>query len=288
MRVLVFLTPILLLLSFIPNATANSPAAKPNREYLSLIDTADNYVRRENWTLAEEYLIKALKLQPAHPTNSLLFTNLGICKLNQSKPHEALQYFEIAEVKSPESPKILLNKARTLVLLDRNREAVSLLNTIIKKDSINSDALLLRGNLLLLANDYNGAVRDYERLSTIISPDPQLLSSLAHGYANINESAKAAKTYEEALLKEHPSTVDQAAALFYISIDNIERAKEIINRSIRKNPNEGNLYMIRAIIHEILYQNSDAEIDKKIAMAKGTDLKDFDQYLPTELKRKRK
>ena len=59
-----------------PPMTASSP------RYLALVDSADNYIKRERWTDAEQTLLSALRLEPGNFTNSLLLSNLGVVRTN--------------------------------------------------------------------------------------------------------------------------------------------------------------------------------------------------------------
>ena len=69
--------------------------------YIQYVDSADNYIKRENWEAAERMTIAALRLKPANKLNYLLWSNLGDIRTRQQNYEGALEAFEIALASAP-------------------------------------------------------------------------------------------------------------------------------------------------------------------------------------------
>ena len=79
--------------------------------YIQYVDSADNYIKRENWEAAERMTIAALRLKPANKLNYLLWSNLGDIRTRQQNYEGALEAFEIALASAPRKELILNNRA---------------------------------------------------------------------------------------------------------------------------------------------------------------------------------
>lgn len=279
-----FITYICILFSSNIHAFYSSENSQQNNlnpsPYLQYIDSADHYISKEKWELAEKYILKALRNQPANPTNTLLFTNLGICQLNLNRPSDALRSLEIAAIKAPSSTKVLLNKARALYLLNNREDALIDLNNAISKDSLNADILRLRGSILQQKGSYEEAANDFKTMTAIQPDNAWAWASLGSCLAQLENHKDARNAFSKAISLSNEPEIYQATALYYITQNDFLYAKEIITTAISKFPHQGELYLVRALIHLNQFQHSDAELDKKTALSNGVSQEILNRWFP--------
>ena len=62
-----------------------------SQTYQELCDRAITYTEQDSLPQAEDYIRRALKLEPANPHNALLFSNLGTIQRRQRQYEQALE-----------------------------------------------------------------------------------------------------------------------------------------------------------------------------------------------------
>ena len=112
-----------------------SGAQTLTRTYVEYADSADRYIRNENWVDAERMIVNALRLEPANKSNYLLWSNLGIVRDRIGNTEGALQAFDIGLASAPRSTVLLANRAYTLMKTGRDKEALRDLDLALELDS---------------------------------------------------------------------------------------------------------------------------------------------------------
>lgn len=249
-------------------------------QYLALVDSADNYIKREQWMKAEHTIISALRLEPANRSNSLLFSNLGVVRTEQGKFNDALEAFGLGLSIAPESKEILNNRARTLMLMNDYGSALSDLSESLKMDSIQEWPLQMRGLLRINANDTTGAKHDFLLLARNFHKNDCAFTGLAKIAEWEGNYDDALKYYNEAIIiKDDPDTRSERIML-KIKTDKYSDASQDIKESIDRYPQEPVFYMLRGYLHRLNYRYEEAEADKKIAINKGADPQFVEQFIP--------
>ena len=252
----------------------------PSPSYESLIDSADNAIKSEDWNKAISFYQEALKLNPGSPLNSKLFVNLGICFTKLNKYPEALQSYEIAIIKEPQNPDFLYKRAITLLLTGDDKNALYDLDKAIEIDSLSIDSRRLRGQIMLKYNELEKALEDF---NIIYKADP----NEPWGAAGLGEIAYLRSDYKEAVsfltkaleLEENPDFRISLISTF-LQLNLLQEAEGLIRESILLYPTSGEFYVMRGRLHKILHQNREVEQDKKIAIQYGIDPQIIEQYLP--------
>lgn len=266
--------------------TQNTKTDK-NSRYMLLADSATRFMEKEQWEDARRCLIEALKLNPASPVNPMLFSNLGICQSNIGDYASALQSYEIALIRQPNSTSILLNRARTHLMQSKEKEALRDLDKILEVDSTRIEARRLRSTLRMKQGDYAGALKDITNLSTVLPEDPWLHAAKGQCLATMGDNEAASREFTEALKHEPDVETMLAAIMYYLTTDDYQNAEETIFQALKQFPREGGLYLMRAVLHKKRFQNEEAEIDKKIAAKYGVDCQIIDSYFPSDPPMKR-
>lgn len=255
-------------------------AAESSPLYIALADSADMFIKNERWDAAEQTIIKALRLEPANFSNSLLFSNLGIVRTNRGEYQSALEAFELGLAIAPGSAVIRNNRAMTYIMMRDYDNALLDLDKSLDIDSIQDWPLQMRGMLRVRKNDLDGAQADFSRL---IKLNPFSHTAM-EGLGNIEEAKgnfdDAIKYYDEAIkLYDNPET-RSARILAKINSDRFSEAAEDIHQSISKYPEYADFYIWRGYLHRLNYRNDEAEADKKNAIIKGADPQYVQQFIP--------
>lgn len=252
--------------------------------YEALIDSAENLTKDNCWDQAASFYRRALKLNPGSPLNSKIFANLGLCLTHAGKTDEALEAYDIALVKEPESPAILTGKSSTLILTGDFIKAEQNLSKALSTDSLFPDALRLHGQLMLMNNDIRQAGIDFERLSRVAPYDSWGPGGMAEVSLAQNDLKEAIHLFNKALQLNDNSDFRISLIACLLRSNLLADAENTIRESITLYPQQGEFYFLRATLNKLLHQNRQAELDKKYAVEYGVDPQIIDKYLPAQLK----
>lgn len=265
---------ILSLISAVAVANASSP------RYEALADSADNLIKRERWADAEGVILQALKLEPGNFGNALLLSNLGVVQTNQGKIEKALESFGLGLAIAPKASIIYTNRARTLISVGRFTDALSDLDSSLAIDSLQPWPLRMRGLLRLAQDSLPAAKSDFILLTKINPKDAGALEGLARISEKEGNFEDALRLYDEAVAANDTPEARLSRILLTVNMDRFTEASELIRKGLEKWPNEPNFFVMRGYLHRRCHRNSEAEIDKKIALDKGADPQFVDQFIP--------
>lgn len=252
-------------------------------EYVERVDSADVYLKAQRWDDASRCLTDAMRIDPANFQNSLLFNNLGIAQMHSGLFDEAVQSFSTGLSLAPASSTLRYNRARAYLGLNRPDFAADDLSAIIDRDPANSEARALRGILLMYTGNPEYAIADLENVA---EPDADTLSALATCYQDVGDQRAALATLDR-LVNMQPDDQSYASRAAYHALNgNFEQASQDVADGMRINDRNGDLYLIRAYINTVMHQNSDAEINKKLAREYGADNQLFLKFFPEPPKKK--
>ncbi|MBD5371650.1 MAG: tetratricopeptide repeat protein [Bacteroides sp.] len=256
---------------------------QPASRYEVILDSAESCASRHDFNGAAEWYRKALREKPSSPLNDKIFSNLGICLTHTGAIREALEAFDIALVRNPDSPEILTSRASAYIVVQDYSEAIKDLDSALAADPNYSPALSLRGRLHLTNGNLELASADFIELR---STDPRN----SWGYSGVGRILFSQGNYDEALqmlrkgmeLENDPETV-LTLILCLMEKNRLAEASDIINEQISLNPREPDLYIARALLRRNLYLIQEAEEDFKTAQRLGAD-----PTLIAELKKEQK
>ena len=255
------------------------PGFSQSERYLQLADSADYYIKTEQWQKAETAIIEALRKEPANFGNSLLFSNLGIVRENLDKDDEALEAFNLGISIAPNSTILLNNRSRLLIKHNRLEEALDDLNKSLLLDSLQEWSLQIRGLLLTSLGKLQEAESDYLKLLELY-PENSIAYAGIGGIAEINgDFEKAIEYYKQGLeIKDDPDILS-SLILLMIKKDNYNEASQLIREGIKKNPQYADFYVWRGYLNVLNYRYEEARADKKLAEAYGADPVLIESYI---------
>lgn len=261
------------------------PASASNvREYVgsyeAFIDSAENCIKRENFAEAAQFYRKALKKNPASPLNSKVFANLGMCLTETGEFDEAIQAYDVALVREPESIAILTSRAKTLLRQGNDKEALADLNKALSIDSIAQTPLRLRGRLLMATGNTNRALKDFSVLRRNFKDDDIGTSGMAQCYAIMGMPSQAATLYQEAVSQAPTEENYEGLVSALLNCERYDDAKDVLHEAINKFPRNGEMYLLRGVLHYFMHRNEEALVDKKTAIVLGVDVSKADIAIP--------
>lgn len=258
-------------------ASAAMHAQGLTRSYVERADSADAYIKMERWADAERNLKMALRLEPGNPGNALLLSNLGYVQTKLGLIDQALESYAVSLSIAPRSAVVLSNRALTYIEAGRKEEAMADLNASLAIDSTRAMPLRWRGFLRLSDGDFSGARHDFNALKTVEPNNPAAFDGLAQCMIHDANPAEAITLTEKALQLEKSPDRFFLKALLEMENGRLPEAAETLRTAIRDYPREGDLYLLRARLHELNYRPEDAAIDKKTARENGADSQLFQQ-----------
>lgn len=239
--------------------------------YIQYVDSADNYIKTENWPEAERTTIAALKLMPANKLNYMLWSNLGDIRTRMEDYDGALQAFDIAMAGALDKKPVLNNRAYTYLKMGRYSEAIADMDESLKLDSIQEWCLNMRGMMLFGEGKYADAENDFKSLMRHFPDNASAYSGLGKIEAVKGNAEQAISYLGKSLELKQDEDTWFYLVLVNIESDRIPEAKEQLLTALKRYPRSGNLFLLRALIHKKNYENDLAEMDRKIAIEYGAD-----------------
>jgi tetratricopeptide (TPR) repeat protein len=217
-------------------AAAASEAEKRATAYEQLVDRAYAAARVDSLAHAEQLMKEALKLQPSHPYNAVLFSRLGAVQQQQDKTEEALQSYTYSLNLAPESVTTLLQRAALYLESGQPDKAYIDYCEALDHEKDNVEALTFRSFILLRRQEYKSARTDFNHLLKLNPDDYQALFGLALSY-------QKEQKYDESLTR--------------------------YNRLIESAPNDAKAYIARAELYLEMKKPKQAKADLQTALAHG-------------------
>jgi tetratricopeptide (TPR) repeat protein len=214
----------------------SSEAEKRTAAYEQLVDRAYAAARVDSLAHAEQLMKEALKLQPSHPYNAVLFSRLGAVQQQQDKTEEALQSYTYSLNLAPESVTTLLQRAALYLESGQPDKAYIDYCEALDHEKDNVEALTFRSFILLRRQEYKSARTDFNHLLKLNPDDYQALFGLALSY-------QKEQKYDESLTR--------------------------YNRLIESAPNDAKAYIARAELYLEMKKPKQAKADLQTALAHG-------------------
>ncbi len=241
--------------------------------YYTYLDSAQRYIDKKDWSIAEDYIRKAIQSEPANPNNSLLISNLATIQRRQGKLDDAIKNYTLAIDMTPNAITLLNNRASVYVETNQIDKALSDYKKIITIEPDNEEARYNIGMIHLEKNDFKEADHQFEE---ILRYHPgSLLSSegKAFLYKTAGNYAKAASYFTEVIKAAPTATLLANRADCYLMLKKLSDAADDINSAIIINPDDGYLYLLRAKLKKMRYENEESEKDIQLAIGHGVDPK---------------
>lgn len=270
-------------------ANGQQSSGQEGTEFETLITLAEEQMGAAEWEKAEQTIVEALRLQPASPMNSLLFSNLGVCQMNQGHYQEALETLDIALLRYPNSTKILSNQAQLHLLLGDMDRALEKIDEACRVDPGDKTLLKTRGLINFNRRDFEAANADFKKLWPDGS-EPEadeeagiiIIAARAAHAAGDTERVRSLYGSVAKEMQEADATVE--AIVYFLDNGTDKETQSYVNQAISKFPEDGRLYLVAAVLCERGYQHSEADLNKKIAKQYGIDSQTIEFFMTQKTK----
>ena len=250
--------------------------------YIELADSADRYIKAERWEDAERVIIKALRHEPANRSNYLLWSNLGIVRMNRGDYPGAKEAIDIVLASAPHSTTLLTNRAKANMALNHRQEAIEDLDQVLAVDSTLQWPMKMRGMLRAIVGETERAKSELTKYEERYGKDATVSETLGDISNAGGDYDEAIKRYKEAYeLEGEVATLDKMLLTAYY-YGKLEAESKELERGISRHPSEGLLYLLRAMLNKSRYQSIDMERDLKIANDLGVDPQIYKQIAGRE------
>ena len=259
------------LLSAVFLLCAIAASADTDPQYYNLMGDADKAIADGKFSEAEDLLRKAMRLEPANPSNVLLMSNLGMVQFYDGRTAEALATLTAAHDIAPNSVTVLQNRARIYASEAQPEKALGDYARVIELDSTLVEPRFYHAVLILQSGDLPKASAEIDALRAL-APDSRLTHVAQATLMMQTGRFKEAIPHLSAALKEsEDASYYSSRALCRLLTDDIAGAADDIARGLELDPTDGELYLYRAMLNKLRYRPDDAKADAAQAVKWGID-----------------
>ena len=254
--------------------------AKAQHTYEELSKLGFEALSKDSLSQAEGYFQEAMKGNPSHRSNYLLFRYLGQIQERQGRNHEALDSYTAGLSLQPKNAELMLDRAALHYRMGNEGRALNDYSDVIDLQPENMEALLVRAHIYSAMHDYKRARADYDAMIRI---DP--LNEKAYiGLILLNDCdgrPREAMEQMNGLIMVYPNH-----AMLYAIRGGIEQrrlqyeaALRDLNKAIEMEPENADFYVSRATLYLDMKKRKLARLDTQMAVKLGADPKEMASLL---------
>lgn len=251
---------------------AAAPASSPSDEeepYFVLSGEADKAISDGDYATAVIRIKDALAIDPSNPSNVLLLSNLGVMYDALGQDSLSLDAYNKALAIAPSMTTVTGNRARLYLKMGRESEAYEDFSSVIRRDSLNTEARYYRGMIALYSGAADVAGDDFNVLASQ-DPDGHLTRLAMSMYLTRTGDFEGASGYYEKLIEEESSAEFYGSLAYcYLQSGNLSDASRVIATGLEKYPDDGALYYFRAWLNHDSYLIKEAKADAETARRLG-------------------
>lgn len=253
-----------------------SGAQTLNSEYVALADSADRYMEASRWADAERVIERALRVEPANKSNYLLWSNLGMVRLNLERFQDAITAFDIGLVSAPKSVTLLTNRGKAYLALGDASRALSDMEQALQLDSTLQWPAKMKGILLAAVGNRDAAKSALVEYESKYGVDRSVSETLGDLWLGENDASQAMDCYKKAYDAEADADLLIKLLLSANVTGKLNDYADLIRLGIDAYPKNGMLHLIRALLYKERYQTDAMESDLKMAREFGVDKQTID------------
>lgn len=237
--------------------------------YLRIVGQADSACAKADWPLAESLFLKAMRLEPANPSNVLLMSNLGMVRFYQGNDSMALATLDDALRMAPNATVLIANRAKVLSAMGRQSDALADWERVLEIDSANVDALYFHVLATIGSGDSLRAESQLQRLERLAPDDSRTNFARATFFTCQGRYAQAVGPLSRVVAANPRAEHYAALAIAHIMSGSLSEASDDIARGLQLDPAYGELYLYRALLNKLRYRPADASTDARRAISLG-------------------
>lgn len=234
-------------------------------DYYELVDSVENYIKNQQWDVAESFLKEILINYPDDNNNSLIISNLATVQRYQGKYQEAINNYTFAINMTPNAVTLLKNRASLYLDIDSVTHALNDFERILLIDEKDEETRYYHGILSIRVGDMDAAKKDFDYI-LFYNPSSGLgREGLALWFKKRGDYLEAIKYFTE-IINQQPSSVRLSnRAECYLSLKRLNDAETDIRKALEMSPEDGYLYVLRAKLNKARFNRTDVERDLILA-----------------------
>ncbi|MBD5177930.1 MAG: tetratricopeptide repeat protein [Bacteroidales bacterium] len=237
--------------------------------YFLLCGEADEAIAEGKYEEAAERLWDAIMMRPQAPQNLFLRTNLGLIYSYIDKDSLALSTLEQVIEIAPTMKTPRANRARVLLKLGRDADALEEYQHILELDSTHVEARYYRGMMALYNGVLDVAEQDFGVLKETAPESLMTARALSSLYSMTGRDREAIPYFKKLLEQEKAPEYYSGLAGCYIANEDYNEASELLAEAIQAFPEDPELYYYRAQLNRKRYRIEEARQDAAKAVQLG-------------------
>ena len=237
--------------------------------YFLLCGEADEAIAEGKYEEAAERLWDAIMMRPQAPQNLFLRTNLGLIYSYIDKDSLALSTLEQVIEIAPTMKTPRANRARVLLKLGRDADALEEYQNILELDSTHVEARYYRGMMALYNGVLDVAEQDFGVLKETAPESLMTARALSSLYSMTGRDREAIPYFKKLLEQEKAPEYYSGLAGCYIANEDYNEASELLAEAIQEFPEDPELYYYRAQLNRKRYRIEEARQDAAKAVQLG-------------------
>lgn len=221
-----------------------------SQTYKELASEGIDSLEAGSYDAAVMLMQRAIELEPESAYNVMLFANIGTAFRELGKNEDAIAAYSSALNYAPLLTPVLQSRAVLYVEEREYRKAITDLSLILDVDSVNENALLLRGYSHNCMEQYADAERDYEKLCRVYPDNKEGKMGLAIVYGNMGKyeeaiqivSALAVAFPEDAEVYMIRANIEFGAGYDKLALSDIDIARSLAPDNVDSYLLEGDIY----------------------------------------------
>ena len=257
-----------------------SLALNAQQSYNQLSEATIRAIEVDSLQTAEQLLKEAMKLEPANPSNGLLFSNLAWVQKQLGQYEQALESYICAINLIPTSVPILLDRAALYTEMGDATLARYDYSRVLDYDPNNKEALLMRAYLNSIRREYGASRADYLQLLAVDKGNFNGKLGLAMLSQKEGKLREAIEHINE-LMNSYPddATLYVARADIESEMNHNDLALIDLEKAIELAPSDANAYTLRAEIYLLQGKKALAKADFEKAISLGVPISSLREQL---------
>lgn len=237
--------------------------------YFQYIDSAQTYIYSHDWPVAEQWLIKAIKVEPDNPNNSLLLSNIATLQRYQGRLTDAVKNYTLALDLTPHAVTLLLNRAALYVEMDSVQRAIDDYERVCELDFYNTEARYSLGVLAMERGDTKRAEDLFNEIKRINPNSGLYHEGMGLLHKRNGNHARAAELFTQVIKVQPSAQLLGNRADCYLVLKRLNDAEDDIRTALEMAPDDPYLYLLRAKLNKLRFQRDDMNRDIDTAVSLG-------------------
>ena len=237
--------------------------------YFQCIDSAQTYIYSHEWAVAEQWLLKAFKTDPANPSNSMVLSNIATLQRYQGKLADAVKNYTLALDMTPHAVTLLLNRAALYVQMDSVQRAIDDYERVCELDLYDTEARYSLGVLAMERGDTKRAEDLFTEIKRINPNSGLYHEGMGLLHKRNGNYSRAAELFSQVIKVQPTAQLLGHRADCYLAMKRLNDAEADIRTALEMTPDDPYLYLLRAKLNKLRFQRDDMNRDIDTAVSLG-------------------